>query len=235
MRTPLNAVIGYTELVQEEMADHNASWADKDLQRIADAGRHLLSLVNEILDLSKIEAGRLEMTPSAFTVKEVIDSVADAVRPLARENANLLTLDLPPDLGVAYLDEMRLRQCLINVLANACKFTRGGHVVMQVRRVDNGAHGVLRFVVRDTGIGMTPEQLGRLFEPFVQADQSISRRYGGTGLGLAITRKIMTLLGGTIEATSVEGEGSVFVLTAPIIVDEAAALSQSRPSKAFAA
>jgi signal transduction histidine kinase len=230
LRTPLNAVIGYSELIEEELADQGLDVATADLHRIRAAGRHLLSLITEILDLSKIEAGRMELAPSSFKVVEMIGTVIDTISPLAKQQGNVLSVDIEAGLGTAYSDELRLRQSLINILSNACKFTSNGIILIRARRVIANDRELLRFEVKDTGLGMTPDQLARVFEPFVQADASISRRFGGTGLGLAITRKIMSLLGGEIEATSSEGHGSTFVLTLPAIATDVTPVVSAKPA-----
>ena len=220
LRTPLNSVIGYSELIQEELADIGVEAAGEDLERIRASGRHLLALINEILDLSKIESGKIAMTPQTFTVDKALAEVVDTIRPLAQRRRNTLNVKVESFLGDAYTDELRLRQCLINVLANACRFTDNGSVTLIASRFEHNERAMLRFEVHDTGIGMSPQQLASLFEPFVQADPSVAGRFGGTGLGLAITRKLMMLLGGRVEAESVENKGSTFVLTLPAnIVD----------------
>ncbi|HVY84931.1 MAG TPA: CHASE4 domain-containing protein [Caulobacterales bacterium] len=234
-RTPLNAVIGYAELVEEDLAEAGMATAAGDLHRIRSAARHLLSLINEILDLSKIEAGRLEITPASFAVGEMLDSVVDTVAPLLRQNGNRLAVDAGSDLGNAYSDELRLRQCLINLLSNAAKFTQQGEITLTARRLKTIGGDMLRFEVSDTGIGMTEAQLARVFEPFVQADADIARRFGGTGLGLAITRKLMALLGGSIDAKSAQGVGSTFVLTVPAVADMEQSGRGSAPARAHAA
>jgi signal transduction histidine kinase len=230
LRTPLNAVIGYSELIEEELADQGLDVATADLHRIRAAGRHLLSLITEILDLSKIEAGRMELAPSSFKVVEMIGTVIDTISPLAKQQGNVLSVDIEAGLGTAYSDELRLRQSLINILSNACKFTNNGVILIRARRIVSNDRELLRFEVKDTGLGMTQDQLARVFEPFVQADASISRRFGGTGLGLAITRKIMSLLGGEIEATSSEGHGSTFVLTLPAIATDVTPVVSTKPA-----
>lgn len=219
LRTPLDAVIGYAELIAEDLAEGRSDSAGVDLERITDAARHLLTLINEVLDLSKIEAGKLEIRPHAFDVAEMLREAVDLVAPSVRDNECTLKLDVSTDLGIAYSDQTRLRQSLINVLSSACKFAEGGTVELIARRCPGPRADVLRFEVRDDGIGMSEAQLARIFEPFAHADPSAVRRNDGTGLGLAITRKVMELLNGAIEVRSVEGEGSTFVITASAVLD----------------
>lgn len=214
LRTPMNAIIGYTELIQEELSDAGFDRANMDLRRITASARRLLSLINEILDLSKLEVGRLEVTPEAFKVEEMVVSALDAVRSIADDERARLVVDVSPDLGVAYTDQQRLRQCLVNVLSNCCRFAPGGAVSLLVRRQSD----MLRFEVRDNGPGMTAAQLAQAFEPFVEAAAGASGRFGNAGIGLAMTRKLMTLLGGEIEATSQAG-GTCFVLVVPATIE----------------
>ena len=216
LRTPLNAIIGYAEIMQEDLEDGIAGAEQvEDSTRIQSAARHLLSLINEILDLSKIEAGRMELTFEAFDVAALVDDVVKTIAPLAEKKGLALTVDASPDLGTAYSDSKRIRQCLINLLGNAVKFTDEGSIRLSAARASVNGAPSLTFSVADTGVGMTNEQTSRLFEPFVQVDGSATRRHGGTGLGLAITRKVALMLGGDVSVASVPGLGSTFTLTAP--------------------
>lgn len=231
LRTPLTAVIGYSELIEEDLADAGVRHVDRDLQRIRGAARHLLSLINEILDLSKIEAGKLETTPGSFQVEEMLRGVVELTDPLLVQTGNTLSLDFAPNLGAAYSDEMRLRQSLVNLISNACRFTRNGAISLSAKRCRDGDHDTLRFEVRDNGAGMSDAQLARVFQPFIQAESAIARKFGGTGLGLAITRKVVELLGGALEASSVVGQGSTFALIVPAIVSEPSAAPEQRDDK----
>ncbi|MEQ1707711.1 MAG: ATP-binding protein [Terricaulis sp.] len=225
LRTPLNAVIGYTEILQEDAEDKGDAAALQDLNRILTAAKHLLSLINEILDLSKIEAGRMDVTSAPFGPRELLGDLIETMRPLAEQNANVITLAGEASESVATTDATKLRQCVLNLLSNACKFTHEGEIdVLFERRPHNGV-AQLFISVRDTGIGMSPEHMSRLFQPFVQADPSITQRYGGTGLGLTITRRLAQLLGGEVGVQSTLGKGSVFTLNIPLdFADAASAL-----------
>ncbi len=224
LRTPLNAIIGYAEMLQEDAEDSADTAAVQDLQRILTAAKHLLALINEILDLSKIEAGRMDVSAAAFDAGDLLDDLIETIRPLAEQNRNRLTLHCVDD-AAAHTDAMKLRQCVLNLLSNAAKFTRDGEIEVVLER---RAHdGVAQFfiTVRDTGIGMSSEHMTRLFQPFVQADPTITQQYGGTGLGLTITRRLAQLLGGDVSVISTLGQGSEFTLHVPIdFADAAAAL-----------
>ena len=215
LRTPLNAVIGYSNLLKEDlMIDGNKEAVD-DLDRILRAGKHLLNLINEVLDLSKIEAGRIELEIMPVDVASTIADVMSAVTPAAQKNENQLTSLINPSIGVIRSDATRLRQCLLNLLSNACKFTKKGEVKIEVAPRDFNGERMIAFDVVDTGIGISEEQLGRLFEAFMQADVTVTRKYGGTGLGLAITRKLARLLGGDVVVSSEVDKGSTFTLYVP--------------------
>jgi signal transduction histidine kinase len=214
LRTPLNAIIGLTEMMYTNPARFGTEKAMEPLQRVHRAGSHLLGLINQVLDLSKIEAGKLELSPESVNLARLIDEVIGTARQLAEQNKNRLVVEAPDDLGVLTADPMRLRQILLNLLSNACKFTKHGEVALRARRVVDGRDGV-ELAVSDTGIGMTPEQQTRLFEEFTQADASTAQRFGGTGLGLAITRKLARLMGGDVTVTSEPGKGSVFTVRLP--------------------
>jgi signal transduction histidine kinase/CheY-like chemotaxis protein len=214
LRTPLNAIIGLTEMMVNNAARFGTEKAAEPLRRVHRAGTHLLGLINQVLDLSKIEAGKLELSPESVNLPTLVEEVADTSRPLAEQNKNRLTVEVAENLGPLIVDPMRLRQILLNLLSNACKFTKQGEVTLRVRGVADGRNWT-EFAVSDTGIGMTPEQQSRLFEEFTQADSSTARRYGGTGLGLAITRKLARMMGGDVTVTSEPGKGSVFTVRLP--------------------
>jgi signal transduction histidine kinase len=211
LRTPLNAIIGLTEMMVTHASRFGTENAAEPLQRVHRAGRHLLGLINQVLDLSKIEAGKLELTPELVNLAPLVDEVIGTARELAASNNNRITAELPDDLGVLWVDPMRLRQILLNLLSNACKFTKDGEVKLRVERGVNGQEWY-EFAVADTGVGISPEQLPKLFEEFSQADASIAKNYGGTGLGLAITRKLARMMGGEVTVASELGKGSVFTV-----------------------
>jgi len=216
LRTPLNAIIGYTELLQEEAPDYEADDLLPDLDRIHVAATHLLGVINDILDLSKIEAGKVELFWEETTIENLLSDVAITIRPLAERKNNVYRVETDAFVGTINADIAKLRQCLINLLGNACKFTDKGTITLRTTR-EPGLNGgdIMVFEVTDTGIGVTAEKLGTLFEAFTQADGSITRRYGGTGLGLAITKHFCSMMGGTIEAESAPGEGSTFRIRLP--------------------
>jgi PAS domain S-box-containing protein len=223
LRTPLNAIIGYSEMVEEEVTDVGHPELAPDLQKIRAAGRHLLALINDILDLSKIEAGKLELYVEPFDVRDTIRDVTTTIRPLVEKNANRLEVRCAEPLGTMRSDLVKIRQALLNLLSNACKFTDHGTITLTADRERNGSGDEwLVFTIADTGIGMTPEQMGRLFEAFTQADASTARRYGGTGLGLAITRRFCRMMGGDVVVASEPGTGSTFTVRLPAALDAAA-------------
>ena len=210
LRTPLNAIIGVTEMMRE---DAEASQQDVEPQdRVLGAARHLLGLINQVLDLSKIEAGKLELNPESINLSPLIDEVVGTARPLAEQNRNRLVVECQDNLGTLTADSMRLRQILLNLLSNACKFTKQGDVGLRVRR---DGQDWIELAISDTGIGMTADQQAKLFEEFSQAEATTARRFGGTGLGLAITRKLARMMGGDVTAASEPGKGSVFTVRLP--------------------
>lgn len=216
LRTPLNAVIGYSEMLKEEALDMGAGETmGPDLDRIRGAGKHLLSLINDVLDLSKIEAGKMELFVEEVDLAATLDDVVGTVRPLVEKNDSRLVIEVEPEIGLVRTDTTKLRQSLLNLLSNAAKFTQGGEVRLVVRRSVHDARGWVEFEVRDTGIGMTEEEISRLFQAFNQADASTTRKYGGTGLGLAITRRFARMLGGDVTVESLVGKGSTFRMTIP--------------------
>jgi CheY-like chemotaxis protein/nitrogen-specific signal transduction histidine kinase len=216
LRTPLNAIIGYSEMLEEETTEQGDVAYVPDLQKIRAAGRHLLALINDVLDLSKIEAGKLELVPETFDLGAAVAEVATTVEPLMVRNGNRLVVSAPGDLGVMHADLTRVRQVLFNLLSNAAKFTEQGTITLVAERgPDAAGRDWVTIRVSDTGIGMTPEQRERLFQPFSQAEASTSRKYGGTGLGLAITRRFCQLMGGEVTLESEPGRGSVFTVRLP--------------------
>jgi PAS domain S-box-containing protein len=219
LRTPLNAIILYTELLRDEATDRGLEDFLPDLKKIHGAAKHLLALINDVLDLSKIESGKLELVLETFNVPDMIGDVETTIQPLAQKNANRLLVHCPVDIGTMRADLTKVRQSLFNLLSNACKFTEGGTVRLEVAR-DGGDGGWFTFCVADTGIGMTPEHLGKLFLPFSQVDPSATRRFGGTGLGLAITRHFCDAMGGDIAVESRPGVGSTFTIRLPAVVGE---------------
>jgi signal transduction histidine kinase/DNA-binding response OmpR family regulator len=211
LRTPLNAIIGYGELLAEEAEDAGHEEYLADLTKIQKAARHLMALINDILDLSKIEAGKLELSPETFEVSDLVQEVASMVAPLVERNANTLEPAGLETAGKLHADPMRVRQVLFNLISNAAKFTKQGRIRLVVERSSDG----ISFVVEDQGIGMTPEQLSRLFQPFAQAEASTAKKYGGTGLGLVICRRLCRLMGGEIDVTSEVGRGTSFRVRLP--------------------
>ena len=221
LRTPLNAIIGYSELLVEEAEDAGNDTLIPDLQKIHGAGKHLLGLINEVLDLSKIEAGKMELHLEDIAVGPVLDDVMTTVQPLADKKGNRLSVEAG-DLGSMHTDVTKVRQMLFNLLGNAAKFTEKGEIRLRARREHAEARDWMVFEVEDTGIGMTPEQQAGLFQPFSQADASTTRKYGGTGLGLALSRHFAELLGGSIDMRSAQGVGTTFTIRIPADAGETA-------------
>jgi CheY-like chemotaxis protein/signal transduction histidine kinase len=242
LRTPLNAIIGLTEMMVGNAARFGTEKALEPLKRVHAAGTHLLGLINQVLDLSKIEAGKLELSPETVSLAPLIDEVIGTAGQLARQNGNRIVADVQESLGAVTTDAMRLRQILLNLLSNACKFTKQGEVRLSARRVpfpppqagEGKGGGWVELAVSDTGIGMTPEQLARLFQEFSQADASTARLYGGTGLGLAITRKLARMMGGDVTVTSEPGKGSTFTVRLPAGGDAASGEAAPAPGAAGA-
>jgi signal transduction histidine kinase len=214
LRTPLNAIIGLTDMLVTNAARFGTEKAQEPLQRVNRAGTHLLGLINQVLDLSKIEAGKLELNPQTVQLTPLINEVIGTAGQLAEQNKNRLVVDTQENLGALTIDPMRLRQILLNLLSNACKFTKEGEVRLRARRAANGRDWI-ELAVADTGIGMTPEQQAKLFEEFSQADRMTAQRFGGTGLGLALSRKLARMMGGDVTVTSEPGKGSVFTVRLP--------------------
>jgi signal transduction histidine kinase len=224
LRTPLNAIIGVTEMLRE---DAEAAKQDTEpLDRVLGAGRHLLALINDILDLSKIEAGRMELQLEDFALATLIADVVKTIEPLAAKNANQVAVNCDGAIGTLHADQMRLRQALLNLMSNANKFTERGTITVNARQGQENGRDWVTIAVVDTGIGMTPEQMDKLFQEFSQADASTTRKYGGTGLGLAISRRFCQMMGGDITVESEPGRGSTFTIRLPRIVEESVAASR---------
>jgi PAS domain S-box-containing protein len=231
LRTPLNAIIGYSELLMEDIADDAAQ---ADLRKIHSSGKHLLELINDVLDLSKIEAGKMELHPEDFPVAPLVNEVAETVRPTAEKNGNRVVVSCAADLGTVHADLTRVRQALLNLASNAVKFTRDGTITITGTRYRIPGHETIMLEVKDSGIGMTAEQVGKLFRDFQQADASTTRKYGGTGLGLAISRRICRMMGGDIVVQSVPGAGSTFTIQLPCGPASAAQAPAQAPAAARA-
>jgi signal transduction histidine kinase/CheY-like chemotaxis protein len=229
LRTPLNAIIGYSEILQEDAADKDDKSAIDDLQKIEGAGRHLLGLINNILDLSKIEAGKMDVFIEAVDIQALVKEVMSIVKPLADKSENVIEVICPADIGGFRSDQTKVKQCLLNLMSNANKFTSKGTLTLTVAREDSSR---IHFRVSDTGVGMTKEQLGRLFQAFSQADASTTKRFGGTGLGLAITKHFCTMLGGDVTVESSPGSGSTFTIWLPDQVVAPAAVDSPAPAAA---
>jgi PAS domain S-box-containing protein len=215
LRTPLNAVIMYSELLQEEAADRGVDSFIPDLDKIRAGGKHLLALVNGVLDLSKIEAGKMDLFLETFEIPSMVRDVLTTVEPLVQKKSNKLELNCPADLGAMHADLTKVRQILFNLLSNASKFTENGTITLEVKRIDENGISTVVFQVHDSGIGMTQAQMDKLFQPFTQADESTTRRFGGTGLGLAISRRFCQMMGGDVSVTSEPGKGSTFTVHLP--------------------
>jgi signal transduction histidine kinase/CheY-like chemotaxis protein len=215
LRTPLNAIIGYSEMLEEEAGERGFEDLAPDLAKIHVAGKHLLALINDVLDLSKIEAGKMELFLEDFDVRALVQDVESTIRPLVEKGRNSLEVACPADIGPIHADLTRVRQILFNLLSNAAKFTQHGRVRLEVFALRLAGQDWVEFAVSDTGIGLTPEQQRRLFQSFSQADPSTSRKYGGTGLGLVISRRFAQMMGGDIHVQSEFGRGSAFTIRLP--------------------
>jgi signal transduction histidine kinase/DNA-binding response OmpR family regulator len=220
LRTPLNAIIGYSEILEEDALDNGQEFLINDIKKIRNAGKHLLSLINDVLDLAKIESGKVDLYLESFDINKMVQEIADTIRPVCEKNKNKLVTNCPSNIGLMRSDFTKVRQSLFNLLSNASKFTQAGEVKLDiVQKVVKSPTGetqkFLHFIVKDTGIGMKPEHCKKLFQAFSQADSSTTRKYGGTGLGLAITQKFVVMLGGEIDVESEYGLGSTFTLKLP--------------------
>jgi signal transduction histidine kinase/CheY-like chemotaxis protein len=229
LRTPMNAIIGYSEMLEEEAEERGAQEFVADLQRILSAGRHLLTLINSILDLSKIEAGKMDLFVEPIEVQAVVAEVVSTIRPLVQKNGNTLEVHVDEAVGTMRADLTKLRQSLFNLLSNASKFTKNGLITLLVRRETEVGADTVFFVISDTGIGMSPEQLSRLFQAFSQAHASTTQEFGGTGLGLVITRQFCELMGGDVSVESVAGKGTTFTIRLPAEVRDPSAATAQEP------
>ncbi|CAN5875980.1 hypothetical protein BH20GEM1_BH20GEM1_04610 [soil metagenome] len=232
LRTPLNAIIGYSEMLREEAEDRELDDFVADLGKIGSAGHHLLRLINDILDLSKIEAGKMGLNVEIFELAGIVDDVLTTVQPLAERNGNRLASECSVG-GTMRSDSTRVRQVLLNLLSNACKFTRDGSIRLTARDAD-GVDGWIEIQVRDSGIGMTEEQMGRLFEAFSQAEATTAAKYGGTGLGLAISRRFCRMMGGDVDVASTSGEGTTFTVRLPREIPEGSEADGAVPAESAA-
>jgi signal transduction histidine kinase/ActR/RegA family two-component response regulator len=223
LRTPLNAILAYSQILQDEARDRHQEVFIADLQKIHSAGTHLLTLINDVLDLSKIEAGKMELVLGDFEVPRLVEDTVSMIGPLVAKNANTIVTECPPSVGVMHGDATRMRQVLFNLLSNAAKFTEKGRITLRVSRETLEGKEWVRFDVQDTGIGMTPEQAAKLFQSFSQADASTGRKYGGTGLGLAICRRFCRMMGGDVTVASEFGKGTTFTARIPAHVEETSA------------
>lgn len=219
LRTPLNAIIGYSEILEEEAGEIGQPDLIPDLQKIRAAGKHLLALINDVLDLSKIEAGKMDVFAETFSVTQIVEEVKTTIAPMITKNSNTLSVTCTDDVGTIHSDMVKVRQILFNLLSNACKFTEKGTISLDVRRSAEQGTDTIVFRVSDSGIGMTQEQMAKLFMAFTQAEASTTRNYGGTGLGLAITRRFCQMLHGDVTVESERGKGSVFTATLPAVLD----------------
>jgi signal transduction histidine kinase len=220
LRTPLNAIIGYSEMLYESAEEIGAKEMISDLKRIHSAGKHLLGLINSVLDFSKIEAGKMDLHPETVSVTQIVQDVVSIAKPLMSRNKNTFECHVSPDIGSIVTDVMKLRQSIVNLLSNAAKFCDQGVVSLSVQRITQAGSDRIVFEVRDTGIGMTPEQTAKLFQPFVQANSEISKKFGGTGLGLALSRRFCEMMRGDITVTSHQGVGTTFRIQLPADVSK---------------
>lgn len=215
LRTPLNAIIGYSEMLHDDAENSNSIQQVKDLKKIKTAGQHLLSVIDNILDLSKVEAGEIQLDVSNIGVKQLVDEVGTAVQSIVKKNNNALIVNCPAHIGDIHTDSVKLRQSILNILSNACKFTHNGQILLTVETEKRNDEDWVRFVISDTGIGISEEQGRKLFSEFTQADSSPTRNYEGTGIGLALSQRYCEILGGHITFTSELGKGSVFTISIP--------------------
>jgi len=232
LRTPLNAIIGLSEMLGQHAQRFGTEKAAEPLGRILRAGRHLLNLINDLLDLSKIEAGKLELVPERFEVAPLVNEIIETARPLAEKNRNALDVRVASDLAPLYADRKRLMQVLLNLMSNACKFAQDGRVELAASMHRDAGGNWMDFVVTDTGIGMTEEQISRLFKDFAQADATTQQKFGGTGLGLAISRRLCRMMGGDLTVTSEPGKGSAFTARLPLEVGVAVPEEEVKPAEA---
>lgn len=228
LRTPLNAIIGISEMMYEDATDFNDDNYIEPLERVLHSGKHLLALINDILDLSKIEAGKMELHPEVFDIDVFVTDVSRTCEPLAQKRNNQLTVEIESEIGELYADTTKLRQVLLNLVSNACKFTENGKITLKISKCEIEQNSFIRFAICDTGIGMNKQQLAKLFRDFQQVDSSTTRKYEGTGLGLAISRKLAKLMGGNITVTSELNKGTKFIVTLPTAAQPIKELDASR-------
>jgi signal transduction histidine kinase len=219
LRTPLNAILGYSEMLEADAREMNAPAFIPGLQKVQMAGKHLLGLINDILDMSRIESGRMPLHIGSVSVRLMAREVLEMTSPLAKANGNRLELKVAEENIMMDVDETRFRQCLLNLLGNACKFTSAGMVTLEVNRIKEPDQDWLAWSVRDTGIGIAEDQVAKLFQPFTQVDSAANRKFGGSGLGLAISRRLCEMMGGAIDVVSKPGEGSTFTIRIPACAD----------------
>ncbi|MGB1857992.1 MAG: response regulator, partial [bacterium] len=231
LRTPLNAVIGLTEMLKEDAEDDENEDYLEPLDRIHNASKHLLTLINDILDLSKIEAGKIELFEEEFSLPKMVEDVIETSRPLAEKNDNRIEIRMDQDLDSIYADQTRVRQIILNLISNACKFTEKGEVHIEVRKILEVETDLIEISVRDTGIGLSDEQQQKLFQAFTQADSSTTRKYGGTGLGLTITRQLSRLMGGDVTVESELGKGTKFTASLRLKRSDASTSDQVLPAR----
>jgi signal transduction histidine kinase len=215
LRTPLNAIIGYSEILAEDVEDIGHPEMVDDLSKIRNAGKHLLNLINDVLDLSKIESGKMDLYIESFDINELVQEIADTVKPICDKNNNQLIVNYLDNTELMHSDLTKVRQSLFNLVSNASKFTSDGQIQLNITQELQTTGNFICFQISDTGIGIKSEQISKLFQPFSQADNSTTRKYGGTGLGLAITKEFATMMGGSIKVTSEYGRGSTFTLRLP--------------------
>ncbi|MGB5298225.1 MAG: ATP-binding protein, partial [Thiogranum sp.] len=227
LRTPMNAIIGYSEMLIEDAEDEGNEDAANDLRKIHSAGMHLLSLINNVLDLAKIEAGRMDVYLETFEVSMMVDDVVSTIDTLVKKNGNRLKVEVDETIGKMRADITKVRQALLNLLSNAAKFTHKGEIGLVVRGEQEDGLDWIRMSVSDSGIGIPPEKIDHVFDEFSQADETTTRDYGGTGLGLPISRRFCQMMGGDITVESVVGEGSTFMIRLPLEVAEAAEESEA--------
>jgi signal transduction histidine kinase len=235
LRTPLNAIIGYSEIIEEDCLQTGATQTATDAHKVIGSAQHLLGLINDLLDHSKIEAGKMDLNPTLIELAPLFVGVGDALSSVIAKNNSQFVLNIDPLIGDAVLDGMRLKQCLLNLVSNAAKFTHDGVITLSARAVHQNGVEHLRIAVRDSGIGMSGETLGRLFAPFVQAEASTASKFGGTGLGLVITRALIEAMGGSVAVESQLGEGSTFIILIPRGIDWAETQVPAQENVAIAA
>jgi signal transduction histidine kinase len=221
LRTPLNSIIGYSEMLEEDLERAPEMASPDDVRRIRLAADHLLNLITEVLDLSAIESGKFKLSPTPVDIGALIHDVAETVRPIGAKQGTSIETTLDGDIPILMIDGLRLKQCVLNLASNACKFTQNGQVNISVDLDKSNPNPTLRVVVADTGIGIMPEHQARLFQPFVQVDNSATRAHEGTGLGLVITQKLAQAMGGDVTLSSTPGVGSIFTLSVTAALNEA--------------